>query len=289
VGKVGYYQDMSDTKVTTTLDANREGDTLLRRHWQVDEPNAAVLGVHGINEHSGRYEHVGLHFANAGFDTLFFDQRGHGQSAGRRGYIESYEQFYDDIEDLLEQRRKLGVPVVLFGHSMGGLIVASYLLADRPKPDLVVLSAPALDSSHSKNDRRLAKLMDKIAPKVFVKRESDPEILSSDSTVLELWGSDPLIIRGTTGALAMNSFRAMQHLSGNLKNLTLPTYVFHGEADALIPVSTTKPLGDLPNVTYRRWPKMRHECFNEPGREEVLTEVCNWIASQVSVVGSPPS
>ncbi len=273
---------MSNTSVTTTLDANREGDTLLRRRWQTDQPIAAVLGVHGISEHSGRYEHVGQFFASSGFDTEFFDQRGHGQSAGRRGYIETYDNFYDDIEDLLTQRRELGVPVIMLGHSLGGLIVGSYLLTERPKPDLVVLSAPAFDSSHTKTDRRLAKFMDKVAPKVFVKRSSDPTILTRDTEIQQEWDEDPLVVRGTTGALAMNSFRAMINTSANLKNLTLPTYVLHGEADKLVPIAASEPLERRPNVTYRRWPKMRHECFNEIGRAAVLEEVAEWIKAEAS-------
>ncbi len=265
-----------------TFHENSDGQTLLRRHWPANEPTAAILGVHGIGEHSGRYEQLGQTFAGSGFDTEFFDLRGHGQSAGRRGYIASYEQFHDDIEHRLNLRRRLEVPVVLLGHSLGGLIVASYLLSGRPQPDLVVLSAPAFGSSHSDFDRGLAKFMGKVAPKVFVKRTTDPAILSQDPEIGAAWKNDELVVEGTTGALAANSFREMQLVSPRLNELTLPTYVLHGEADELVPIRVSEPLEGRPNVTYRRWPEMRHECFNEVGREAVLTEVADWITANVS-------
>jgi len=78
------------------------------------------LLVHGIGEHCGRYEHVGEALAGAGYDTLSFDQRGFGKSGGRRAFVNDFSEFIDDVADLVAERRELGVPVVLMGHSLGG-------------------------------------------------------------------------------------------------------------------------------------------------------------------------
>jgi alpha-beta hydrolase superfamily lysophospholipase len=126
----------SSTEFSTTSDGLRQ----LRRRWKpTNEARAAMLLVHGIGEHSGRYEHVGQAFAEAGIDVLAFDQRGFGETGGRRAYIASFSHFLDDIKVLLDERRSLDVPVVLMGHSLGGLIATDYLVSDRMQPDLAIL------------------------------------------------------------------------------------------------------------------------------------------------------
>ena len=88
---------------TIEFDTTRDGLRQLRRRWSVGEPRAALLLVHGIGEHSGRYEHVGAAFAAAGIDTLSFDARGFGQTEGRPAYVESFDEYIHDVVDLMEQ------------------------------------------------------------------------------------------------------------------------------------------------------------------------------------------
>jgi len=123
----------------------RDGLTQLRRRWKAaGTARAIVLIVHGISEHSGRYEAVGQQLAEAGFHVVAYDHRGHGQSGGRRTYVDSFDELLDDLEDHLSEVRQLGLPVVVLGHSMGGLIATAYAVSSRPQPHYLVLSAPAL-------------------------------------------------------------------------------------------------------------------------------------------------
>ncbi len=129
-----------------------DGTDLLVRHWPSDEaeaggawagaPWASVLLVHGLGEHSGRYEHVGDQLTGAGLEVEAYDHRGMGGSGGRRGDIEHWSQYHDDLAERLAAVRHgaAGRPVVLYAHSLGGLIAAGYLLTDRPKPDVAVLT-----------------------------------------------------------------------------------------------------------------------------------------------------
>ena len=132
------------TASTASFGTTSDGLTQRRRHWAAPSPKAAILLVHGIGEHSGRYEHVGNALSDASFDMLSFDQRGFGETAGRRAFVADFSEYTDDVADLLAERRELGVPVVLMGHSLGGLIAATYLVGANPQPDFAVLSAPAL-------------------------------------------------------------------------------------------------------------------------------------------------
>lgn len=266
----------------TSLDATRDGLTQLRRHWAVETPVAAMLLVHGIGEHTGRYEHVGDHFAAKGIDVLAADNRGHGQSGGKRGHVDSFDQFLDDVEDLLVERRTLGVPVVLFGHSLGGLICSTYLVSDRPQPDLAVLSAPALGAEVPAWQRIAAPVMHRIAPSLFIKGPIDGSILSRDPEVGAAYESDPLRVPGATAGLGQAIFTTMAATSASLDALQVPTYVLHGAADELVPPRFSAPLADVEGVTYRSWPGLRHECLNEPEQVEVMDEIAAWLLEQLA-------
>src|SRR5439155_5915515 len=127
----------------------RDGLTLRTYRWPTPgAPRAHLLLVHGIAEHAGRYEHVGAHLAAAGIETHSFDQRGFGGSGGHRAYVDRWSQYHDDLEIRLAEVRAAagGLPVVLYCHSMGGLVARGYVLSApaRPLPALLVLSARAI-------------------------------------------------------------------------------------------------------------------------------------------------
>ena len=138
-----------------------------------------MLILHGISEHSGRYEHVGSTFAAAGFFARSYDHHGHGRSGGTRGHVDSFEVFLEDVEDNLIELRREGRPVALFGHSMGGLIALGYCLSGRPLPAVKLLSGPAIDAVTPRWQRVAAPLVGKVAPKLFIKSEFDGSLLST--------------------------------------------------------------------------------------------------------------
>lgn len=267
---------------TSELASTRDGLTQLRRHWKVENPKAAVLLVHGIGEHCGRYEHVGAHLAGHGIDVLAFDNRGFGQSGGRRAFVKSFDEFVNDIADLLKLRRELGVPVILMGHSLGGLMATTYLVSNNEQPDFAVLSAPALAAIVPRWQRILAPILGKIAPKVFIKAKIDGELLSRDTAVQEKYVSDPLVIAGATAGLGAATFTTMKATSAALGSIKLPAYVLHGDEDKLVPPFASEGLGALANVTRKMWPGLRHECMNEPEQDEVLAGISDWILEQLA-------
>ena len=276
-----YPLGVTDSTMTVQFGQARDGNTQLVRRWPVKNPVAAILLVHGIGEHSGRYQHVGAFLAERGYDVVAFDNRGFGQSGGRRAHVDSFDQFLDDIEDLLSERRALGVPVVLFGHSLGGLMASTYLVSDRPQPDLGILSAPALAAEVPRWQRLAAPVLGRLAPSVFIKGKAMSGLLSRDEEVEKAYHADPLVILGATAGLGHEIFSTMEATSANLDRISVPTYVLHGESDRLVPPAASQPLIGHPMVTYRSWPGLRHECMNEPERFEVLAEIAKWLAEQL--------
>jgi alpha-beta hydrolase superfamily lysophospholipase len=279
--------DAVGAPTTSTIDhgRSRDGVVLLRRRWRPRaavsgaDPIAAVLLVHGIGEHSGRYEHVGTALAAAGFDTVAIDQRGHGQSGGRRGHVDHFDDFIDDVHDQLVELRALGRPVVLFGHSMGGLIALSHVLQRREAgPDLLVLSAPALAAGAAADRvRPLVRLLGGTLTNLRVPNSIEVDTLSSDPVAHDHYRSDPLIATSGTLGLVRNVFDQMDWANAHLHRLDVPTLVLHGSDDTLVPTRSSEPLDALPGVT--RWvePGLRHELLNERPWPSILARIVAWI------------
>src|SRR6185503_2267378 len=182
-----------------------DGVDLLVRHWPATggsalAPWASVLIVHGLAEHSGRYEHVGDQMAAAGLDAWAFDLRGNGGSGGRRGDVDRWSRLHDDLADVLARVRREagGRPVVLYGHSMGGLIVLGYLIGDRPRPDLVVVTSPGLDSTLAGWKKALAPVLGRIVPTLPIPNGIDGSTLSRDPNVGEKVARDPACVTAST-------------------------------------------------------------------------------------------
>jgi alpha-beta hydrolase superfamily lysophospholipase len=260
----------------------RSGIGELTRTWTPEtEPWAEVVVVHGLGEHSGRYERVGSIMADAGMRVESFDLIGFGATGGRRGDIESWALYLNQVEDHLAARRESGLPVVLLGHSMGGLIALEYCLSERPQPDALVISAPAVGGGQAWQ-RVVAPVLARVVPKVPVPNAIKGEQLSRDPAVGEAYFTDPLVYTSSTTRLGAELFTAMDRTRANLGNLSLPALVIHGGADTIVPPAGSAILGELPGVERRLHLTLRHESFNEPEGPEVVNEVVDWIRSTLT-------
>ena len=269
---------------TTQPATAADGTKLLVRRWASPGPAwASVLIVHGIAEHSGRYELVGNRFAAAGLDVQAYDQRGFGASAGTRAYVDRWDQQLNDLAERLRIVRSdaAGRPVVLYGHSLGGLIALGYVLTDRAKPDILVLSAPAIEANVPDWKRTVARIMSRIAPRTPIPNAFDGALLSRDRDVAERYLTDPLNEHVTTARFGAEVLAEQGRVQASLTRLALPTLVIHGADDALVPPSASAPLGDLTGVTRREYPGIRHELHNEPEGPSIIDDVVGWIREQV--------
>ncbi len=270
------------TTSTTTTAKVRDGTELLVRHWSATgSPWASILIVHGIAEHSGRYEHVGARLAAAGLDVHAYDQRGFGGSSGRRAWLDRWTRNLDDLEDRLAVLRVMakGRPVVVYGHSLGGLIGLGYAVADPPRalPDALVLSAPALDSTIPGWKRALARVLGVVAPTMTIPNDFDGGLLSRDPTVGERYVVDPLNQHRTTMRYGAEALAEQARVRAALGRLSLPTLVLHGEADRLVPTASSLPLAGVARVSRRTYPDLRHEIHNEPEGPAVIEDVVAWL------------
>jgi acylglycerol lipase len=274
-----------------------DGTDLLVRHWPPDEaeaggawaglPWASVLLVHGLGEHSGRYEHVGEQFAAAGLEVSAYDQRGNGGSGGRRGHVERWSQLHDDLEERLRAVRLAAGdrPVVLYGHSMGALVILGYLLSARPRPDLVVVTAPGLDSTLASWKKAISPVLGRIAPTLAIPTGIDGRTRSRDPVVAEKFAKDPACSTATTARFAAEGLAEQARVRRDYRGLgsTLPMLVLHGLDDGLVPPAASEILATLPNVERRTYPGLRHELHNEPEGPAILDEVIAWLRERATL------
>jgi alpha-beta hydrolase superfamily lysophospholipase len=250
---------------------NRTGGESFFRVWEArGTPRGALLLVHGLGEHSGRYEHVGRYLADRGISVFAYDHQGHGQTGGRRGWDEDFGHLLDDLETFhrLVVERAAGLPVVLLGHSMGGLIVTAYMLEKPLKPDLLVLSGPAIVPILDPNDRSI-----------------DPTRLSKDPAVWDAYLSDPLILRERVDPeLFVKLAEGLHLLPGRAAEISLPVLLIHGQEDRLCSADGAKMYVEgtsSPDITVKMYAEGRHEMFNETNRAEVLADLAAWLDSRL--------
>ncbi|MFI5262583.1 MAG: alpha/beta hydrolase [Candidatus Limnocylindrales bacterium] len=259
----------------------RDGLTLRTRDWPaVGASWARLLLVHGIAEHSGRYERTGSLLAAGGVDVAAFDLRGFGASEGRRALVRRWDDYLDDVQDRLAALPR-DLPRVLMGHSMGGLIALTYVTGGRPAPDLLVLSSPALGASVPAPMRAAAPWLARIAPTLRLGNRLRPDQLSRDPAVGEAYFADPLVYPSTTTRLAAEMFGAIDGARRDAAALHIPTLVTHGAADTIVPPASSEILGGLPGVERRPYPGLRHETLNEPEGPQVVADILAWLRAHL--------
>ncbi len=252
--------------------------------WSVPDPAGVVVLVHGAHEHGGRYAHVAQRLGAAGYASYAPDHPGHGRSPGRRGDIRSLAAAVEGVAQTARAAadRHPGVPLFVYGHSLGGLVALQYLTGT-PHGRIAgaVVSAPALDTSTATPVQRvLAPVLSRLAPGLGV-LTLDAETVSRDPEVVAAYRADPLTHTGRmvarTGTEILLGAAAMP---ARLRGLRLPLLVVHGGADRLVPPAASEVVrrhAGSPDVTVRIYDGLYHEPHNEPEKDEVLDDVVAWL------------
>lgn len=256
------------------------GIELVRDWVPAGTTKAQVVLVHGMGEHSGRYEKLGDALAGAGFRVRSFDLIGAGGSGGDRWDIDDWTRLHGQIQEHIEWARGLGGPVVLMGFSLGGNLSLGYVLDDRPQPDLLVLSAPALDGGAAWL-RAVAPMLARIAPKFGFPNPWKGHHLSRDPDVGEKYYADPLVHTKSTLRFGAQFLKAMEDCNARLDELRIPTLVLHGGDDRLVPTECSSDLGELESVDRKVYEGLRHEIINEPEGPDVVADIVAWLEARL--------
>ena len=262
---------------------------LYRQSWSPDGPaRAAILLVHGLGEHSGRYDYFAMHCTARGFAVHTLDHYGHGRSEGLPGHVERFSVYLDGLRALRDEVRRehAGLPLFLLGHSMGGLIAASFLGEDQDSFRGCVLSGPALrsDAEPSKLAMAVVRLISWLAPTAPL-IGLDPSGVSRDPAVVKAYVTDPLVHHGkATARLITELSSTMRTTLAAAPGIKLPLLIMHGDADVLTSPGGSQALYDTAgsvDKTLKLYPGLYHEIFNEPERDQVLGDMSAWLEAHL--------
>ena len=262
------------------------GETISVQDWFLapqQKPRAAVLLVHGLGEHIGRYQHVARYLNEWGFSVRGYDQYGHGESSGPRGGLPSDGRLLDDLVLLVERTRAdLGqdLPLVLLGHSMGGLVAARLVALDLCPVQALVLSSPALDPGLSAFQKLLLAVLPKIAPNLRVGNGLNAELISHDPATVAAYRADPLVHDRISGRLASFIANAGPATVAAATSWTVPTLLMYAGADKLVNPAGSRAFAAAAPVALVRshcFESLYHEIFNELDAKPVFAELMQWL------------
>jgi alpha-beta hydrolase superfamily lysophospholipase len=252
-----------------------------------------VVLVHGLGEHCGRYAHVARRLGAQGFDVVGYDHRGHGRSPGQRGGVPAWDTLCADLGCVLAAvRREFAGPLVLLGHSLGGLVAGRFVaegLAAAParwwQPvDVLVMSSPALDPGTNALQKFLLATVAPMLPNLAVNNGLKRDWISRDKAVVKAYGDDPLVHDRITGRLGLFVAKEGPAVIAAAPRWKTPTLLMWAGADRCVaPAGSAAFAAAAPAdvVTTRAWPGLFHEIFNEPEQEQVLSALDAWLGTAV--------
>lgn len=262
-----------------------DGTRLFERGWLPEGgARAVVTVVHGFTEHSGRYQWFAEQLNARGYAVYAADLRGHGRSEGPQCYIVSFDEYLNDLDAVLAdvRRRQPGNPIFVFGHSMGGLIVALYSVLRKPEVRGIVVSGAVLRVGAEVYPilRRMARFVSRFFPRIRLVRLGSGYI-SRDPAVLADFRNDPMVFLGRfpirTGAEIL---RAVALLSQQMEAVRLPLLIMHGTADRACDCEGGRELyrrAASEDKTLRLYEGLYHAIFWEPERAQVMADLIEWL------------
>ncbi len=265
------------------------GKHLLQTHsWTIDKPKADLLLIHGYGEHAVRYEREAAIFNKAGFNVFAYDQKGHGLSDGKKGFINNFQDFIDDLEHFIKSQER-SRPYFFYAHSMGALLLTSFLLNKNFKEENligVLMTAPFLmpDRNTAPLLQKLAGPIGKILPKLKTVK-IDSSSISKISAEVDKYNEDPLVFHDAIHARTGGELLAAQKkVQGQFENFKLPLFIQHGAKDRLAEVQGAQLLHESAaseDKKLRIWPKGYHELTRDEEGPEVLELMVKWMKERI--------
>lgn len=266
-----------------------DGITLFTRSWMPESGlRGLVLLVHGVAEHSGRYRHVAEALTGQGYGVYTLDLRGHGESPGRRSFVERYTQYLDDLAVYLEEIKTAhpGVPVVILGHSMGGIITLAFTRRHQEALAGMITSGAPVDLGAITPGllQAVARPLANVIP-VLPMVGFDAADMSRDPAVRTAYDNDPLNYRGKlTVRQAVEMVNMADDARAGLPAIQIPCLCMHGGADKVVQPSALDVLAaelGTADKTIKHYDGLFHEIFNEVEKDVVLADVLTWLDARL--------
>lgn len=262
------------------------GVSLYYRRYTANISGPTIIVVHGLGEHSGRYEHLMEYFDGTGISFFLFDNRGHGKSTGPRGHVSGFHEYLDDLGffvRMVREEQKEGEDIFLLGHSMGGVIVANYLIQRDAFFTGAVLSGPAFRPGAKIHflKKKAGNIFSRYLPAFSMRTGLNPDHLSHDSRVIREYKSDNLVHKKASARWYTSFIAAGEFAVQQAGAISCPLLILHGGDDMLAALSGSEEF--FLNVRakeseLRVFDGFFHEIFNELEKEKVFQAMAGWMA-----------
>lgn len=262
-----------------------DGLQLFGQSWQPDDvqSRAVICLVHGLGEHSGRYNYVADQITQAGYTLLSFDLRGHGQSQGPRGHTPSYEALLNDINFFLNEVDKnfTELPHFLYGHSLGGNLVLNYILRRQSPLKGVIATDPWLRLAFEPPRVKviLAQITNYLWPSFSQKNGLDTKVLSRDPEIVLTCENDPLVHGNISARMFISIYQSGRWALEHASEFPLPLLLMHGGDDKITSLEASREFASkvTEKCTFRIWDGLYHEIHNEPEKQAVFAFLISWL------------
>ena len=287
----------------------RDGENLALYEWPLDAwtddaargglaPRAMVLLLHGLGEHAGRLDKLACQLLDWGFAVRAYDQRGHGRSGGARGVLPYETALLDDLAEVVDDTRQRSerlprargitqpLPLILLGHSLGGLVASRFVALKMRPVDALVLSSPALDAGLTVFQKLLLALLRRLAPNLRVNNGLEPRYLSHDPQVVKAYRADRLVHQKISARLGQFIATAGPATVAAAAHWNTPTLLLYAGADRLVNPAGSRafaknaaasPAVKPGTLTSRCFDGLYHELFNELDAAPVLASLKTWL------------
>lgn len=264
----------------------KDKKTLFAQCWKPDkESKKTILMIHGLGEHSGRYDRWAGMFVEEGFNFLSFDLRGHGRSSGQRAYAKSLDVLLGDIDLLFSKAKKMfkESKFVLYGHSMGGSLVLNHIIIRNHPVDALIVSSPWLKMAKEPPGPLLAisSFASKFFPRISLQSRLDLNNRSHDPEVEREFQKDPLNFKKITFRLFDVMYNAGYHALRNVYKINYPFLLMHGSEDKITSPKTSENyvMNTCERTQLKLWEGQYHELHNELIYKEIFKYVIDWLKS----------
>lgn len=277
----------SDVKLDEGYFKSADDLDLFWRAWssaEGDEPKAIIALQHGYAEHTGRYHHVASALVRHGFAVFGIDARGHGKSQGTRGHVERWDEYVDDFDRTIsEAKDRFGdLPVIVLGHSNGGLIALRHALNKPGRAITYIVTSPycglALDVPAAKDIG--GRVLSKVWPSLSMATGLPPESVSQNQDVVRDYIEDPLVFATTTPRNYAETRRAHRDLMNRAPEIEVPFLFLVAGSDELVDPDATEKVYHLLGSADREleiFPQLYHEILNEDAWPEITGRIVEWI------------
>ncbi|HPF05303.1 MAG TPA: lysophospholipase [Spirochaetota bacterium] len=270
------------------------GVEIFFQKWLVEKARAVLIIAHGLGEHSGRYGNLLNSLAGKKISVFAIDHRGHGKSDGKRGHIDSFMDYVYDLKLFIEfiKEENRGLPIILLGHSMGGVITARYSMTYPDDVSLIVMSSPGLAPAFKVPEwkKSLASFFSSRIGTLSFPNGLNVEGISHDKEVVNAYENDPLIHDRISARWTVEFLRATEECMANAKNIRKPLLLFHGKSDSIADFKATEEFYNSVSSANKKlylYEGLYHETMNETAeeREKVLRDITGWIINNLE--GAP--